>query len=424
MTKQTRRDKRRKSHTRTKPRKTIVRITESQRSSERRKTQNTNTTNWHGSVNASTADRKYAASVRKQLASIMAQADVERNARMSQVLTTSNTHERPAPNGTLQHLAAGWAATSAQLIQHEQLDIERELHLATNMLDVGLIDQNDRAGRHAFNERQQKLLQSLERAAQGKIQLTVNKHRPKETEALTSIRTRAEYQAFTQHHVDALYTEALSVEYLGNRISIMIQFRIHCHEGWGISFLRVEWLRAMNDPLVLWVEENIMLSFFGYLSFRLKGEGAIIAITHVKQFHLAAQIPPPQFLRLKENNAPQTGQSRQHETQTSTRQTGTHQTARPQIQRRVVGRVQDAPRTEMGWRHAMHRHRSIPARHAHQRDGPGRSLPAPTTLGHQKVQQGGHAHRGRRRRRHVSAHTAQMPHGSCPDESTHRIRCG
>ena len=92
-----------------------------------------------------------------------------------------------------------------------------------------------------------------------------------------------------------LLVDALSVEYRGNRLSILGHWQQHCNEGHTLSIVRIEWLSAGTMPLVhvLPFEENLALSFFGHMCFRLKGLGAVIAWTHVRQFHISIGITPP-----------------------------------------------------------------------------------------------------------------------------------
>ena len=227
----------------------------------------------------------------------MVHATIERNARvqLSGAGDLQICAPTQAPTDLPATLLTSWVATSAAVAAQQPLDVEHEMGLIHSLTGTRLKDQQNSTARQAFSRKQDAVLASLERAAAGKVQLMPNKQRLAATAELTKITTRAQYQAFTQKQMDNLTHEALEVDYLSTRLSTINHLRVHCNEGWGISFVLVDWLIPARN----WHSENVMLSFFGYMCFRLKGEGAIIAITHVTQFMLSIQIPAPYFPRLK-----------------------------------------------------------------------------------------------------------------------------
>ena len=227
----------------------------------------------------------------------MVHATIERNARvqLSGAGDLQICAPTQAPTDLPATLLTSWVATSAAVAAQQPLDVEHEMGLIHSLTGTQLKDQHNSTARQAFSRKQDAVLASLERAAAGKVQLMPNKQRLAATAELTKITTRAQYQAFTQKQMDNLTHEALEVDYLSTRLSTINHLRVHCNEGWGISFVLVDWLIPARN----WHSENVMLSFFGYMCFRLKGEGAIIAITHVTQFMLSIQIPAPYFPRLK-----------------------------------------------------------------------------------------------------------------------------
>ena len=179
------------------------------------------------------------------------------------------------------------------------LDLQRELQLHQAFCTQPVTSRADSTAQQALSERQAARTASLDRAATGRVKLTVNAQRPQATAQLASISTPAEYQRMTAQWIRDLLVDSLSVEYRGNRLSIIGHWQRHCNEGWNTSFVRVEWLSAATMPLVLTYEETLAMSFFGHMVFRLKGLGPVIAWTHVRQFHIHIGITPPPMIRLQ-----------------------------------------------------------------------------------------------------------------------------
>ena len=223
-------------------------------------------------------------------------ANSEPEGQMTSYDKSAEVRLRPSRAGTNEH--SQWLSVSAQLIAHESVDVQRELELVSKFCHPTWADQKDALARQAYNRRQQNYVDSLTRASRGEVKITPNAQRPLATAALANLNTRKAYVEFTQKQVDGLHTSVLSGEHLGNRLSGVNHWRTHCHEGWGLPFIRLEWLDCSNDPRKLWLEENLLISFFGHMIFRLRGHGPINMISHVKQFMESVNIPQPNFTRL------------------------------------------------------------------------------------------------------------------------------
>ena len=222
--------------------------------------------------------------------------------RSKAVTVTGRSGAAPCPRAATRPSAAqhsNWLELSSQLMAQGNIDVQGEIDLVTSMCPTKWKAQKNKSARQVHNQHQQQLLDSLTRAQRGEVSIQINAQRPLATAQLAELQTREQYIAFTQKQIDLLTTEALSDDYLANRLSGIKHWRVHCHEGHGLPFIRIEWLTASHDHAVLWHEENLMISFFGHMIFRLRGGGPINMITHVKQFMLSVQIPSPPFLRLK-----------------------------------------------------------------------------------------------------------------------------
>ena len=229
------------------------------------------------------ADQHYAQRVCKNMAALVLQAEAVRDHRLQIADITTPAH-----------------STALTTIQSESpLDLQRELQLHQAFCSRPLTAHGDRSAQQALNDRQAVRTASLDRAAAGCVKLKVNAQRPRATARLASITTPAEYQRVTAQWVRDLLVDSLTVEYRGSRISVIGHWQVHCNEGYRLSFVRIEWLSAGTMPLVLTFEENLALSFFGQMVYRLKGLGPVIAWTHVRQFHISIGITPPPMVRLQ-----------------------------------------------------------------------------------------------------------------------------
>ena len=119
-------------------------------------------------------------------------------------------------------LTCPWLST---ITAQDEVDVQKELQLYARFAAPPATQQKNATAREAHNARQQHVLDSLDRAQHGLIKLKVNPQRKADTAQLALITTREQYIKATQGWIDTLLTDALTVEYQGNRISIMNHWR-------------------------------------------------------------------------------------------------------------------------------------------------------------------------------------------------------
>ena len=187
----------------------------------------------------SAQDQARRTTIARQMADLLMQGEAVRDYRLQTM-----------PNS----LSAGQAPTQIQ-DSSELLDIEKELQLYNQFAAPKIADRANTTAREALNKRQNTVMDSLQRSQKGLISLNVNPQRKQGTAQLAQIHTREQYQQATSGWVDTLLQDALTIEYQGNRVSMINHWRVHCNEGWGKSMIRVE--RLSTDIWVRWFEEDL-----------------------------------------------------------------------------------------------------------------------------------------------------------------------
>ena len=147
------------------------------------------------------------------------------------------------------------------------------------------------------------LMDSMNRAAEGKILLHPNTKAGPEQKAktafLTTIKTRKQFQALLSKVHTEQPAQCLAPKYLKSRTSYVKGYEAMMREGFGA----IPWRLCWGTDLTMAQkrrEENYLIAWFTLCRIRYKSFGSVEqAVSHVMQFHIThLDLAPPPFPRL------------------------------------------------------------------------------------------------------------------------------